>query len=284
MKGENSITDTYGQTLGTKFLQELAERGLFVFTTDDAKAVAGELGIPENYLSELLSRLAASGWIKRLRRGLYAGTGKLPGEVEVHPFAIATSMVSPSAISHWSALHHHGLTEQVPRQVTASTPKRVVTPSMRPGAVAPGAGKHAWEVNGVRYEYVTTTAGRLFGVEEVWVDENFKVPIFDRERTLLDCFAAPRRFGSLSEGLGILEEHIDDLDLRKLVSYALRYGNASVAKRLGWALDRAGAPRRVTLPLAELPMEGVRILDPTRPREGSNDTRWMVLDNLGGGR
>jgi hypothetical protein len=30
--------------------------------------IAGELGIPENYLSEVLARLAASGWIKRLRR------------------------------------------------------------------------------------------------------------------------------------------------------------------------------------------------------------------------
>jgi predicted transcriptional regulator of viral defense system len=98
------------------------------------------------------------------------------------------------------------------------------------------------------------------------------------------CFALPRRFGSLAEALGILEEHFDDMDVGKLVSYALRYGKASVAKRLGWALDHAGAPRGATALLAEYPMEGVRTLNPTRPREGNYDARWMVVDNLGGGR
>jgi predicted transcriptional regulator of viral defense system len=280
MAGEASTSDTYGQNLGTKLLQELAERGLFIFATEDAKAAAEEMEIPESYLPQLLSRLAASGWLLRLRRGLYAGTGRLPGEVEVHPFAIATSLVSPSAISHWSALHHHGLSEQAPQRVTASTPKRIVTPSMRADSDSTRTGKHAWEVNGVRYEYVSTTAERFFGIEEIWVDEHFKIPIYDRERSLLDGFAASRLFGSLSEVLGILDEHLDELDLEKLAGYGLRYGKASVAKRLGWALDRVGAPRRVTAPLAELPMAGVRSLDPTRPSRGSYDARWMIMDNL----
>jgi predicted transcriptional regulator of viral defense system len=139
-------------------------------------------------------------------------------------------------------------------------------------------------VRGGSYEYVRISSERFFGIEEVWVDERFKVPIFDRERALLDCFALPRRFGSLAEGLGIFEEHAGDLDVAKLVNYALRYGKASVAKRLGWALERTGAPRGTTSLLAEYPMEGVRTLDPTRPREGNYDARWMVVDNIGGTR
>jgi predicted transcriptional regulator of viral defense system len=285
-RSQTAHIEGYGETLGVKLLRELAGRGSFIFTTEDAKAAAADLAIPETYLPQLLSKLATGGWLLRLRRGLYAGMGRLPGEVEVHPFAVATSLVSPSAISHWSALHHHGLTEQVPRQVTASTPKKVVTPSMRAGSQSRQrgegpSGRHAWEINGVEYEYYTVAPDRFFGIEEVWVDEHFRVPIYDKERSLLDGFAAPRLFGSLSEALGILEEHAGDLDLEKLVRYALRYGKASVAKRLGWALDRAGAPRRVTAPLARLPMDGVRVLDPTRPREGKYDERWMVQDNLG---
>lgn len=137
----------------------------------------------------------------------------------------------------------------------------------------------------MEYEYYTVAADRFFGIEEVWVDEHFRIPIYDRERSLLDGFAAPRLFGGLAEALGILEEHSGELDLEKLVRYALRYGKASVAKRLGWALDRAGAPRRVTAPLAKLPMDGARVLDPTRPREGKYDERWMVQENLSrGGR
>jgi predicted transcriptional regulator of viral defense system len=290
---QNVQTEGYGETLGVKLLRELTRRGSFIFTTEEAKAAAADLAIPETYLPQLLSKLAAGGWLLRLRRGLYAGMGRLPGEVDVHPFAVATNLVSPSAISHWSALHHHGLTEQVPRQVTSSTPKKVVTPSMRAARsqdqevekrpAGRRSGRHTWEINGVEYEYYTITSDRFFGIEEVWVDEYFRVPIYDKERSLIDCFAAPRLFGSLSEALGILEEHAGELDLEKLAQYALRYGKASVAKRLGWALDRLGAPRRVTAPLAKLPMDGVRVLDPTRPRGGRYNERWMVQENLSAG-
>jgi predicted transcriptional regulator of viral defense system len=287
---QSAQSEGYGETLGVKLLRELAGRGSFIFTIEEAKAAATDLAIPETYLPQLLSKLAASGWLLRLRRGLYAGMGRLSGEVEVHPFAVATNLVSPSTISHWSALHHHGLTEQFPRRVTASTTKKVVTPSMRAVSLQDrdvkerlagrGAVRHSWEINGVEYEYYTITADRFFGIEEVWVDEHFRIPIYDRERSLLDCFAAPRHFESLSEALGILEEHASELDLEKLAQYALRYGKASVAKRLGWALDRLGAPRRVTGPLAKLPMEGVRTLDPTRPPVGRYNERWMVQENL----
>jgi len=34
-----------------------------------------------------------------------------------HEFEIAMALAHPAAISHWSALHHHGLTEQAPRKV-----------------------------------------------------------------------------------------------------------------------------------------------------------------------
>jgi predicted transcriptional regulator of viral defense system len=303
MANESRIVqpERYSETLGIKLLRELAGRGIFIFTTEEAKTVAADLAIPETYLPQLLSRLAAGGWLLRLRRGLYAGMGKLPGAVEIHPFAVATNLVSPSAISNWSALHHHGLTEQVPRRVTASSPKKVVTPSMRevrsrsrhPEADLAaresgrederGAGRHTWEINGVEYEYHTVTADRFFGIEEVWIDEHFRVPIYDKERSLLDCFALPRHFGGLGKALGILEEHASELDLERLTQYALRYGKASVAKRLGWALDRAGIPLRVTAPLANLPMDGMRLLDPTRPRGGRYDERWMVQENLSAG-
>jgi predicted transcriptional regulator of viral defense system len=284
-----SIQAAYGETLGIRLLQELAARGLFIFSIEEAKMVAGDLGIDEGYGPQLLSQLVTGGWLRRLRRGLYAGLGRLPGWVDVHPFAVATRLVSPAAISHWSALHHHGLTEQVPRHVTASTPRKVVTPSMRAPSAAQRregrkageeGGKHLWETNGVAYEYFTVTRDRFFGIEEIWVDEHFRVPIYDKERSLLDGFVAPRVFGSLSEPLGILEEHLGSLDLEKMVGYAVRLGKASIARRLGWALDRLGVPSRVTDPLVRIPMDGVKVLDPTRPYEGRDDDQWMIRENV----
>jgi predicted transcriptional regulator of viral defense system len=63
----------------------------------------------------------------------------------------------------------------------------------------------------------------------------------------------------------------------------LRCGKTSVAKGLGWALDRLGAPRRVTAPLARLTMDGVRVLAPTRPRGGRSNESWMAQENLSAG-
>ena len=269
----------YGNTKGLSLLQELANQGLFIFTVVDARATAVGLRISDNYLSQVLSHLEKAGWIIRLKRGLYAGTGSLPGGVQVHPFAVATRLVEPSAISHWSAMSHHGFTDQIPHIVTAFTPQKVVTPTMRESQ-GKKAGKHAWDVWGTRYEYVTVIPDHFFGIEGVWVDERFRIPITDKERTILETFVSPRLFGGIGEALATLEGHIHELDLEKLVGYVVRYGKASAIKRLGWALERLDAPSEFVDPLEKIPIKGFRLLDPTRPRRGPYEKRWMIQNNF----
>lgn len=282
MTAPNQEKKKYSDSLGLQLLREQANEGLYIFTTKEAQPAAQRLGISETHLRKLLHRLVASGWLIRLRDGLYAGPRKMSGGIDIHPFAIATRLVSPSAISHWSAMNHHGLTEQIPHAVTAFTPKRFMTPSMRTRAKQNGLSKQAWEVEGVRYEYVIVKPEFFFGFEELWVDQNFKVSVTDKERTMLEGFASPRMFGGMGEVLGILTEHLGEFDLKKLAGYALRYGKSSVIKRLGWALEQAGAPGAVIAPLAEVPVSGYRLLDPTRPRTGPCDSRWMIQKNLTG--
>jgi predicted transcriptional regulator of viral defense system len=269
----------YGNTKGLSLLQVLADQGLFIFTVGEAKTAAAKIGISDNYLLQVLSHLEKAGWIIRLRRGLYAGTGSLPGGVQVHPFAVATRLVEPSAISHWSAMSYHGFTDQILHIVTAFTPQKVVTPTMRESK-GKKAGKHAWDIWGARYEYVTVIPDHFFGIEDVWVDERFRIPITDKERTILETFVSPRLFGGIGEALATLEGHIHELDLEKLVEYSVRYGKASAIKRLGWALERLGAPSELVDPLEKIPIKGFRLLDPTRPRRGPYDKRWMIQNNL----
>ena len=272
----------YGETQGIRLLRALAEEGKIIFSAREAKTMALQLGINPGYLDNLLPYMVQGGWLTRLYRGLYAYSGTLPGEIQVHPFVIATRLVSPSAISHWSALNYHGLTEQVPVIVTAFTPKKVVTPSMRKDHPNKPAGRHAWEIASIHYEYVTVKQEHFFGIEEVWIGENFRVPITDRERTVLETFIASRMFGGIGEALGLLENHLHEMALEKLVAYAIQYGKASVAKRLGWALEKAGANENILAPLLNLPISGYRVLDPTLPAQGPCDKRWMIQDNLTG--
>ncbi|HZN95816.1 MAG TPA: hypothetical protein VFB81_24045, partial [Myxococcales bacterium] len=65
-----------------------------------------------------------------------------------------------------------------------------------------------------------------------------------------------------------------------LVAHARRYGKAAVARRVGYALERCGAAPDVVKPLRAVPMEGVRLLDPTRSSKGERDRSWGLIENL----
>lgn len=267
----------YGVSAGITLAAALAEAGLYVFTTRQA-ATSAPPGIEPRRVPYLLKALADAGWIIRLRRGLYAGTGKLPGGVDVPAFVIATSLVSPSAISHFSALAHHDLTDQVPRVVTATTPCRVVTPSMRSAPAKDG--RHLWHAAGLDFRYITVIARRFgFGIETVWLDERFQVSITDRERTILDLFALPRMFGGPGEGIAVLDRAKDEMDLERLIDYAISYDSLALAKRLGWSLEETGTDPSLLKRLLELPASHHSPLDPGRARRGRHDSRWMIIDN-----
>jgi len=271
---------SYSLAAGVALAAELAKQGRLVFTTQEARRVAAGLGIPESGVGMLLTRLTDAGWVVRLRRGLYAGTGQLPGGVDVPPFVLATALVELSAIALWSALAHHDLTDQVPIAITAITPRKVVTPSMR----SPGEsrGKHAWHVAGLECRFVTLTQSRYeIGVERVWADERFVYSITDRERTVLDTFAMPRHYGGISEGLGVLDRALATLDVDKLIDYSLRYGSQTLIKRLGWSLEQAGVEMATLLPLLEATSSSYGVLDPGRLRRGRHDRRWKLIVNLG---
>ena len=181
-----------GLSAGIALATAMADAGLYIFSTDDAQRLAAA-DVPAGRVPYLLKLLADAGWLIRLRRDLYAGTGRLPGGVDVPPFAIATSLVAPSAVSHWSALAYHGLTDQVPVVVTATTTRRVVTPRMRvsatpaspatPAVLATPARRQPagiWRVAGIDCRYVTVVPDRYFGIEPVWLDQRFRVAITDR--------------------------------------------------------------------------------------------------------
>lgn len=166
------------------------------------------------------------------------------------------------------------------------TTQKVYPPSLRSAGREGGEikkqGKHAWIIEGLRYDYVTVKPDHFFGIEEVWIDQMFRIPITDKERTLLEGFAFSKVFGSLSEVLGILEEHLKSFDITKLVEYAIQYDSIAVIKRLGWALDQVGIPLKRLQSLKEYPATGYRLLDPTKSKVGNYDSRWMIQNNLKG--
>ncbi len=272
-------TGSYAQTKGLALLERIVSSVGPIFTIAQAREPAEPLGLNDSQLRWTLSQLARSGWIARIKRGVYAVQSPLLS-AELHPHAIAAALVEPMAISHWSALAHHGLTTQIPPMVQASTPRTIVTPEMRAGQAHRPRGRAVWRALGVEFEFIKVKQDHFFGFQQEWVSQWHRVSITDPERTVLDMVAHPRLFGTLGTALETLEAHLERLDMERLVEYALRYDVGAVIKRLGWALETLGAPATVVEPLQTYPVRAYYPLDPTGPPGGTPVARWRVRDNL----
>ena len=279
MYTRDQVPAVYADVTGLRLLDSMRALGKRIFTTFDAQEMAARLEIPPTTLTWVLTQLVKSGRLTHLRRGLYAIDDSRSGGPAPHPFAIATALVAPSVISHWSAMAYHGLTEQIPRIITATTTRDIVTPRMRRGATSDGPAS-LWEVPGLSIRYVRVQPHHFWGFQEVWVDETARIPITDRERTVLDGFVSPAIFGSIHEVLGVLEEHLTEIDIDKLVAYALRYGRGSVIKRLGYFLEQFDVPSSILEPLRDAPITSHRLLDPDGLDRGPYLARWRVRDNM----
>lgn len=272
----NARLNIKSSRLGVELVRLLASEGDRIFTTDRARELAPRVGLKEGYLLEALHHLRRSEWIVPLRRGLYALSHTVPGVPPAHEFEIAMSLVTPAAISHWSAMSHHGLTEQSPRQVFVLT----TAPSVPRLRGAESGSEEGYPVAGTRYRFVQVKPERFFGVEDVWVNE-VRVKMTDPERTLLDGLMTPHYCGDFSEVLHAFEVRAPKLDVERIVDYVLKL-DAATAKRLGWILERQKVDPAKLEPLRKLPIKGYRVLDPSGPRRGHCDAGWMVQENLPG--
>src|ERR1700722_5015385 len=106
------------ESQGFRLLHQLLQRGKRIFNMQDATEAANLEKIPRNQLKKILHNLARHKYVLRLRRGLYVSIGLLPEQTHTHPFVISAFLIQPSAISHWSALQYHGLTEQISQIIT----------------------------------------------------------------------------------------------------------------------------------------------------------------------
>lgn len=272
-------SDSYGSRLLNRLFFLKGKR---IFSMPEIIEAAEELNIPRAQLNIIISNLAKRGELLRLRRGLYVGIGLLPAREKTHEFVISSFLVQPSAISHWSAAQYHGLTEQLPLIVTASTPTKIITPTMRKGASdKTKRKKYAWEIDNIRYEYMLVQEKHFnLGLEKIWIDEFFNIWITDRERTLLDIFNNSKMFGGMSGALTILENALGEIDVTKLVQYAIDYGKKSLAKRIGWALEYFGVSDKDLTPLLNISINHYCRLDPNSEAVGSCNKRWMIQNNL----
>lgn len=247
---------------GTSILRAIANEGLKIFSIEQAKKIAKDLKIRPNYVPEIFHYLQKTGWISRLKKGVYffnaqSGFGSPP-----HDFEIAIALVNPCAISHWTAMHYHHLTDQTPNKIYAITPTGTAIPRFK---------KDHFIFIQIKKEY-------YFGIEKIWINETV-IQITDPERTLLDGLMNPQNCGDFQEVLHAFKMLGDKMNLEKIIHYALKL-DAATSKRLGWILEKSGYASSLTKGLMKLPIKGYRRLDPTGPSKGPYNKKWMIQENV----
>lgn len=198
-------------------------------------------------VSMRLLRLRQAGRILEVKRGIYT----LP---ETREIAIA-SAVGQGYVSFLSALAHHGLTTQIPREFAVVTGRRPGTITFRESV----------------FRLVHFPAFRRFGFRREPVESALAL-IAEPEKAVVDACYQPK-YCPLPDALQAIRE--GDLKPETLLAYAERMRSTVTVKRIGHLLEAAGhpvpAPRRLRAVYERL--------DPLGPARGPRDRKWKLIIN-----
>jgi predicted transcriptional regulator of viral defense system len=163
-----------------------------------------------------LSRLAASGRLIQLRRGLYVLAPPFQ-KVRPHPFLIANRMVRASYVSRQSALEYYGMIpEHVPvvTSATTSRPWRRETPLGT-------------------FEYRHIKPDFFHGYRTVELGEGQAALVATPEKALLDLLYLKPASDSLEYLAELRLQGLDGLDMDKLSRLAEGSGSAKLRRAAG---------------------------------------------------
>jgi predicted transcriptional regulator of viral defense system len=252
----------------TRLLTTLSAAGKQIFVTQDARDILGS----SINVNQVLVRLRHKRWLKRLSKGLYlilpfeAG---MDGEFTVSSFLIATYLAEPSVIAYWSALNHHGFTEQISHTTFVATTqkkKEVVIEDL-----------------GLHFKFITLPPAKMFGQETLWI-EGQAVSITDPAKTIVDCLDHPELCGGIVEAAKGLWYALTDRDIQptQLTDYATRLGNRAVFKRMGYLVECMELPltREILDDWQTRISAGYVLLEPAMGRKGVRNSRWRLWTNV----
>lgn len=111
---------------------------------------------------------------------------------------------------------------------------------------------------------------------------NSLVNISDKEKTIVDALDRPRCCGGMPEVAKCLWNARRVISWDKLVEYALRMGNNTILRRLGYLSELLDikVPEHLMLRMKSNLGKGYSALDPTMPVTGVRIAKWCLLVNI----
>jgi predicted transcriptional regulator of viral defense system len=177
--------------------------------------------------AKMLARWTKSGWMTRVRRGLYIPLPLESRTVDVmleDSWLVAERLFDPCYIGGWSAAEYLDLTEQIFSTVVVMTVQK--PRDRRP------------TIKGTTFWLRTVPEKALFGLKAVWRGQ-VKVQVSDPARTLVDMLSDPALGGGIRSASDMFSAYLrsGDKDLELMIQYGKMLGNGAVFKRLGFLLE-----------------------------------------------
>lgn len=258
------------KTLGPQaahLVTTLYEKNKPIFRLKDVQKILNlNEGSSRNFVRKLVNR----GVVTRLKPGLFIlvpfELGK-ESEYLGNPFVVAREIAGSTDyyLSHGTAMEIHRIITQ-PRldvYVTTLKPRRPI------------------KALNVEFHFIYSQSKFFFGLSDYWVTKQEKVRVSDLERTIIDGLKHPEYCGGLTEvAKGLWIRH-QDLNISRLIKYALKVKVGAVIRRLGYLLElyKIGTPEEWKFLQKHLTQTYVR-LDPLLPSEGKFLRRWRLQLNV----
>ncbi|MEW6291027.1 MAG: transcriptional regulator [Thermodesulfobacteriota bacterium] len=258
------------KTLGPRLaflVAELYEQQKTVFSNQDVETITG---LSPKAARGLTIRLVERGLVTRLKPGLFILVPAELGHERDYlgdPYVVAAEIVGGSDyfISHSSAMDIHQMVTQ-PQLVVYTT----TTQSIRPRSIL-----------GTEFRFVRCKPKQFFGSMDHWASKTRKIRISDLERTVIDGLRQSEYCGGFSEVAKGFWMRRQDMDVKKLVEYALMLDIGAVYRRLGYLLELFETKEEDQLELLRKKLTASYVLlDPMMPAEGKFIARWRLRLNV----
>lgn len=213
-----------------------------IFTINDLSRILRKSG---NYVKVVVYRLRKQGIIKRIERGKYT--------VHDETIEIASYLATPSYISFWTALRIYNLTEQLPFGAMVAVPKP----------------KKEILFNGEKI--IFTKLSQFWGYTKMRY-RDFDIFVAEKEKAVIDCMLAKNTpFDEAAKAV-----MNGDMDYEKLIEYVKRTKNRSLAKRIGFLIEKHGKDASALLDMLD---SNYIPLNWSLKSEGRKDFRWKIVMN-----
>jgi len=192
----------------------------------------------------LVKSLKKKNAINKIKNGLFAFS-------DADEFVLATAVHYPSYISFWSALNYYKFTDNLPAKIFIATTK------------------YSKEIN--NFKYIILSKKRFFGYTKTG-----EIVIAEKEKAIVDSLLFPRYSGGIKEIIKCVKSGLKELNIKRLIDYAIKTESKAVLRRLGFILENFKYRGRYIKEIRKKIGKGYELLDPSLNRKNNLNRKWLL--------